>query len=340
MNTSIPNDLAFDDEPLDGILYGADCPEATPADILERWQGKYAMPPESRDAILAILAKEPEKGLSLEKWQLESIVAYMERSLTAGEVEHPRELMKLASICHATGRFEQAEIAYRQILEYRNSTDPLLDEERWQAMKNLFGLLNQLGRTKEAQEERMVYEGEMLLADKKCNDLEMVRSLARELFVSERHADAERLYRGLLAQKFQLPGTLIHLARILLIQDRLPEARKAIADAWKLLRNQDVWDVPFYVLHRVIFFRILCAMLTRGDYSRQVARLKRALLKNSLRELWTIEPVIMHFKTYLRPSDLDFLVALAEAINSAENMDRLNVFPAWVSQDSGLNDGQ
>ena len=339
MDLTVPQDLKIDDEPLDGILYGIDCPEATPADILERWHGRSDIPLESLDAILAILAHDPEKGKSMESWQLASIAAYVERSLATTKGERSRELLKLACICHAAGCFEQAEATYRQILEQRDESDPLLNEERWRAMNNLAGLLNHLGRSTESRIEQIMCEGEMLLDSDKNYGLDTVRSMAHELFVAGRYNAAERFYRGLLMRRYQQPGTLIHLARVLLMQDRLPEAREAIAKAWRQMRNREVRQVtPCYVLHRIIFFRIFCAMLARGNYSHQVAALKRELLGNPYRESWTIDPVIKHFKAYLRPYDVHFLESVAGAINSVENMDRLNAFEVWTAGEDVYND--
>jgi len=116
-----------------------------------------------------------------------------------------------------------------------------------------------------------------------------VRSLALDLYTVGSHKAAERLYRGLLALRFQQPGTLIHLTRVLLMQDRLPEARKAVSEAWKRMRNREGrLETPPYVPSRIIFFRMFFAMLARANYSRLVAVLKQELLGNSSRESWTI----------------------------------------------------
>jgi hypothetical protein len=332
MDSSIPHELVFDDEPLDGVLYVADCRGATPADILDRWCVSDDLPPECLGAVAAILGRNLDKGRSLENGQLVSIVDYMEQSLVADGSGNPRELLKLARLCHAAGRSEQAEAAYRLALEDGEKDCTLVAEERWQAMNDLADLLDLMGRTEDAREERTLREGEMLLADHKSEELITVRTLAFNLFFAGRYRDAEWLYRGLISRRFQHPGTLTHLARVLLMQDRLPEAREAIAFAWQLIRDREVQqENQSYILPRILFFRILFAMLARSSYASLVKRLKRELRGGNNRESWTIEPVITHFRQYLRPHDFNFLEAIAEAINSAENMDRLNAFEVWIA---------
>jgi len=340
MNHNIPNDLVFDDESLDGILYGDECPKATPADIFEYWQDRDDLPTKCLDAVTAILAQDPEKGNSLESGRLTSIVEHMERSQATENGEaNPRELLKIGRLCHAVGRLEQAEAAYRQSLDHRDGVDQLLGEDRWQAMNNLARILEQSDRAVEAKEAHMLCDGEKLLDDEKSGGLVTVRSLALDLFLVGSFKASERLYQGLLARRFEQPGTLVHLARVLLMQDRLPEAQEAITSAWKLMQKQNVrQETPSYVLSRIIFFRILYAILARDNCSCLVTRLKRDLRENFRREAWTIGPVIAHFKQYIRPCDVEFLEAIAGAINSQENMDRLNGFSVWASGEVAISD--
>ncbi|EKD33623.1 MAG: hypothetical protein ACD_75C02640G0002 [uncultured bacterium] len=339
MNTSIPRDLMFDDEPIEGILYGVDGSEATPADIFEYWRGGYNMLPESFEIVMTILAKSPEKGSTLEDRQRAIIQDYVIQSLPESK-DDPTGLLKLACICQAVGNLEKAEAIYRLLLDRRDGGLPLTVEQCRQAMDNLSIILNQLGKADEASEERKLCQAEMLLSGDDEQNLISVRSLALDLFVDGRYQAAERLYRSLLSREFEKPGTLVHLARVLLMQDRIPEARNAIARAWKLTRKKEMRDqTSSYVLHRIFFFRILCAMLTRDDYSRPVAELKQELQDNPIRVTWSIGPVIEHLKPYVRPSDLEFVMAVAKAIDTTDNIERLNSFPIWrgetVSNGSG-----
>ena len=331
MNTHIPVDLVFDDEPLDGILYETDARMASPADIFEYWRGH--LPLDSLTAVVAILVRSPEKGLSLEEGQQSLLMDYVRQSLP-GKEEDPRELLKLGRICSAAGNLEQTETLYRRALDYMDEDRQLREDERSRAINNLAMVLEQLGRPDEAREERRLRQGEMLLTDGRGQDLLTVRSLALDLFLDGRYRAAERLYRGLFERGFEQTGTLVHLARVLLMQDRLPEARKAIAGAWKLTRNKETrQETQDYVLHRISFFRILCAMLTRGDYSRPVAELKRELLENPGRVTWSIGPVVKRLYPYLCPADVNFLEALAEVISTDDNTERLNAFAVWRGED-------
>ncbi len=330
MDHKVPHDPVFDDYSLDGVGNSADSPTATPADILALWRGRDYLPPACLGAVAAILAREAANGMALESGQMGGILAYLEQSLADTEGEDPRRLLQMACICHAAGRWTQAEAAYRQALAYWDGAEPLQGGERQQALHRLAGLLEHLGRTDEAKAERMRAEAELLLAHGDNESLLTVRYMACELFAAGNHRETEQLCRGLLAHSFEPPGTMVHLARALLMQDRLPEARAAIAKAWKFLRDKEMRQAtPAFVPPRLFFFRILCTMLARGDHTRLVVALKQHLLGNPTRSTWATDPVLDHFEPYLRPDDFSLLAALARAINSTENLEELNGFPVW-----------
>lgn len=145
-----------------------------------------------------------------------------------------------------------------------------------------------------------------------------LRSRALDHFLAGRHPAAEAGYRDLLARRFQEASTCGHLARVLLMQDRVGDARSAIARAWKCLRREEGREETLpHTRPRLLFLRMLCAMLAGRGYDRLVARLKRELAAHPAQEPWSIEPVLEHVAAGLAPAARERLNAIAEAINDA-----------------------
>ena len=166
--------------------------------------------------------------------------------------------------------------------------------------------------------ELLFERAKLLLVDQRDEDLLTVRSLALELFVEGYYDIAEELYRRLLDKGFQVPGTMIHLARVLLMQNRIEETRTVLAKAVWLQKNWIGASCSSrYVLQRTIFLQILCAMLARKNYSFLVMRLQKELAASYVREGWTIEPVIQHFEERLREDELKLLRELSRRIITA-----------------------
>ena len=86
-----------------------------------------------------------------------------------------------------------------------------------------------------------------------------LRSLALDHVLAGRYLAAEA-------------GTGGHLARALLMQDRVGDARSAIARAWKGLRQDEGREETLlYTRSRLLFLRMLCAALAGRGYDRLVA---------------------------------------------------------------------
>lgn len=136
-----------------------------------------------------------------------------------------------------------------------------------------------------------------------------LRSLALDHVLAGRYLAAEA-------------GTGGHLARALLMQDRVGDARSAIARAWKGLRQDEGREETLlYTRSRLLFLRMLCAALAGRGYDRLVAwspgrlvaRLDRELAAHPAQEPWSIA----HLAAGLAPAAREHQNASAEAINAA-----------------------
>ncbi len=316
LDTTIPMPLLFDDAPLEAILYGSGLPIATSADVLDRWRAGGDLPPAELDAVIAILARAPDQISAPDRKRLEDLLDRMEQTVRAEAPQNPRTLLKIAHLSRAAQRMEAAEQAYRRALLPREWSTPLAPEERWQALHHLAAVLDHQGQAGEARQARALREAEQLLAGVRQGDLTTVRSIALDRVLAGDLATAERLYRGLLERQFQPPGTLVHLTRVLLLEQRIPEARQAVADAAKRLRQPSIaHETSPYIVVRVLYFRILLAMLAKKPYGWLVARLQRELHAHPERVEWTLAPVLKCLEGDLPQAESLLLERLADAIN-------------------------
>jgi len=336
MNSATPQILIFDDEPLEAILYGENDGEATPVDVLERSRSTGNPPQEDLDTLIAILSRYPDKAHGLASPLLTRIAVHVEQQQGSGQETDAHQILQLANIHQATGALDKAENCYRRALEGNDLVSPLPSPARSLAMRNLSALYTRQGSDDEALEWRLMGEAERALADTSPWSLFNVRALARDLFVAGRFSAAEKLYRRLLERQFERPGTSTHLARVLLMQDRLSEAMPVIDEAWNMLKNKSVLrETPRYVLQRIVFFGILFSMLQGKSCIRKINRLRRELTKYPERMEWNIEPVINHLRQFLNNDDLIVLDAMNEAINT-NRMDKLDA-PSCLAVMAGMH---
>ena len=119
MYSELPTDLVFDDDPLDGVLYGAEVAGPSPADVLNACCAGGGLPAEALKAVVAILLRDPEKGRALTAETLTRILDHQAQAIAAADADNPREVLRLGRLYHAAQCPEQAEAAYRRALAPR-----------------------------------------------------------------------------------------------------------------------------------------------------------------------------------------------------------------------------
>jgi hypothetical protein len=136
---------------------------------------------------------------------------------------------------------------------------------------------------------------------------------------------AEALLRELLAERFCLPSTNCHMARVLLMTNREAEAREQIVQGWIIHRN-----APTYVVGRMLFFRIIFALFDGADISDLVEQLKAIMQQPGADLDWTIRPMLEHLRPRFSEVDFRFLDALAATLSNIRNLPLLEPFPQWA----------
>lgn len=154
------------------------------------------------------------------------------------------------------------------------------------------------------------------------------RQEAADRILSGDFAGAETLLRGLIEERFILPSTHCHMARVLLMTDREPEAREQIGMAWAIREEADAYVVP-----RILFFQCVFAMFDGAEIVGIIGQIKAALCDPGATLDWTILPMLDHLRegSRLSAADYEFLKALAEVLSGSEAMERLEEFPQWHS---------
>ena len=152
------------------------------------------------------------------------------------------------------------------------------------------------------------------------------RERAYQLYERGDYRGAEELLRGCIVDRFEVAGNRCHLARVLMMMDREPEAREEIALAWSSREG-----AVSYVLPRILFFRLLFAMLDGQDLADPVERIKHFLRNGDACSSWTIRPMLAHLRSRLDSQDFLFLEALGDALGIPERASMLDRFSQWRS---------
>src|SRR5207249_3206615 len=88
------------------------------------------------------------------------------------------------------------------------------------------------------------------------------RVAALEAYQAGDYAGAERLLRSLIAQRFEIPSTRCHRARIRLIQDRFEDAATEIAAAWEHRA-----EGPCYVVGRILWLQLALVYISPTEHA-------------------------------------------------------------------------
>ena len=189
-----------------------------------------------------------------------------------------------------------------------NLSDPFASEESWSSTNN-----------PESSDDNL--DLDFLIN----NDPYARRQEAADRILAGDFEGAEALLRVLLAERFCLPSTNCHMARVLLMTHREAEAREQISRGWAIHRN-----APTYVVGRMLFFRIIFALFDGADISDLVEQLKATLQQPGADLDWTIRPMLDHLRPRFSEVDFRFLEALAATLSNIRNLPQLEPFPQWA----------
>jgi tetratricopeptide (TPR) repeat protein len=126
---------------------------------------------------------------------------------------------------------------------------------------------------------------------------------------------------------------LNNLSSVLVLRNRLDEAKQLLARAWQLKVDQH--DITS---SRVLFIRLIVALLESESVSVFVGQLKVLLVQEYLRDYagvamkWNVTYLLEQFTSNLGERNIEFLTALAAVTNEHSKVSMLDCFPEWRGQ--------
>ena len=249
--------------------------------------------------------------------------------------EHPDTLLSvnnLAGLLYSKGDYAGAEPLYRRALESRERVLGPEYPDTLLTMKELAELLEKTGQVEEA----LALKRRFNLTQSKDSAQPplTLRQLALKCFNIGDYPQAIMLLERLLEQKFEVPGTHCHLARIFLLTDRDDEAIRHVAEAWAHRS-----EAPPYVVPRILWLQLGLSLMQGIDArsldsasSTLLGRLKTALQALDAHMEWTMDPVLEHLRPKLSGESHALLTALVAALSNRDAMDGLEVFQEWRDQ--------
>lgn len=221
----------------------------------------------------------------------------------------------IAQFQQLTGRTGAAEAAYRDALRYLKTTRGPDGRETRALLEEMERFLRGLGREKEAISVAHELRVASLLARRDGESLLSLRQSAFGAFSAGCFAEAEAIYRHLLARNFEPAGTHCHLARVLLALGRDADAASEVESATEGLPVDEAYIAP-----RVHFLRALLATLAGEDAGTPVRVLRETLLHNpGARNAWLIAPVLERVRPRLTPESYKFFTRLAKVMSGGLN---------------------
>jgi hypothetical protein len=209
------------------------------------------------------------------------------------------------------GCTDKTAAVYREVLDYLKSARGAEHAETHALAEELDRFLRRMGREKEAFLIRHELGIGPLMAGKDAGSLLALRGAAYDAFEAGCFAEAEAIYRHLLARDFEPGGTHCHLARALLALGRDADATAEVNSAWECRSDTDQ-----YVIVRILFLKALLATLAGEDDQSPLEMLKETLLRNpGARQAWLIAPVLNRLQPRLTPQSHAFFTRMAQAVS-------------------------
>jgi hypothetical protein len=150
------------------------------------------------------------------------------------------------------------------------------------------------------------------------------RSQALEYFYIEAYDKASVVYRELLINKFELPGTLAHLARLELISGNIVQAEIFITNAWRLRH-----EAPPYVLCRLLYIILFLKIAKLSPFDMWLGRLKHVLKQPDCIMQWDMDRVLEQYKKDTQPQHVGLLKTLLDVLSGLSEESNLNKFVVW-----------
>ena len=297
-----PNgELYFDDQPVETMIYLKEpLQNPSPVNILTQWLNGLVLSKDWGSIVVKLLINNYRIAIEQNKALEASLI--LKTALEEIEFlvsDKMKVLIALWKLSENAAPVESPE-CYNRAKEFFNQHKNEIDDYTWRYYSRLFNREN--------------IE----------SDPYYLRSKAWDNLDKGEFAVAEKIYQGLIEQKFELPGTYCHLARVQLLMRDEKAASKSVASAWKLRT-----EALKYVVPRIIFLKILILLIENRNPFFWIIRIKALLTTDSASLDWDIETTIKTYELQLSELNFVFLLALAEAIQRKDKVEKLETFAIW-----------
>ncbi|MGD0388434.1 MAG: tetratricopeptide repeat protein [Tepidisphaeraceae bacterium] len=222
-------------------------------------------------------------------------------------------LSAIAQFLDWKGRPNEAAELYLESIDVLKTTRGFEHAET-HAVANAMGrLLHLLGREREACLIGHELRVAPLLARTDDVSLTALRDAAYDALAAGCFAEAEAIYRHLLARNFEPAGTHCHLARVLLALGREADAAAEVNHAWECRPG-----VEPYIIARILFLQALLATLAGQDAQTPLTMLQEILRQNpGATHSWLMTPVLDQVQPRLTPQSHAFFARLAREMTGS-----------------------
>jgi len=305
--------LRFDDEAIDALIEGQQGRGGTSAEALDLWKigGASERTAECAQAVAAVLINYPQMIRRFP--YIEDIETSLEDTLALaraeGELQSAARLADLKTRLQNAVYFATTSESLHPFSEASKDLPRKITGRPIETVGDVPAFLKESNQWDEFQTKQICQRYHSTRDNR--DEMIFLRKKAFHHFLEKKYEKAERIYRSFLAVNFEVPGTLCHLVRVMLMTDRVEEAAEYIESAW-INRNK----ASGYVSTRILFFKIFLEMLAHRDVSEKVSSLYDALQKQKEHMNWVIEPVLEYMAEKIGRKNLDALTSFSNAINN------------------------
>jgi hypothetical protein len=158
-------------------------------------------------------------------------------------------------------------------------------------------------------------------------DCSGLRTNALYLVEDKNYEKAKIIYLILLIARFEISGTLVHLARLAILQDNYEESA-----TYTELAERHPEDAADYIKLRILWFRLCFAMLRNNDEDEIIiilTELKKRFAEHYQLMEWSMQSVLECIKTKISNANYELLVNLIEAMSSEKVKAKLEAMKLW-----------
>jgi hypothetical protein len=290
-------------------------PQSFPSNcVLDLWEQGIERYAHCAAAVARLIVAEPAlvSGFADPAAVESALRAALSQNLTGGKISSPAFWFSAtAQFMVLTARPSDAVAIYRQGLDHLKTACGHNHAETHILADEMERLLRRLGREEEACAIGHELRVKPLMAQDDEGSLLALRGNAYDAFAAGRYAEAEAIYRHLLARNFEPAGTHCHLARVLLALGRDTDATEEVIRAWDAYSGDET-----YIVVRILYLKALLAALGGENVSGPLTAIEQNLLNQpETRRTWLIEPILERVQSRLTPKTYAQFARLSRIIS-------------------------